>query len=63
MTTPAAATDNPFADPGASMDAADRAGVNHASLSVGRNASLTLATDSLVVLGELCTYRKAGQVG
>jgi hypothetical protein len=50
MTTPSSATDNPFADPTTSMDGPDSTG--HLSLSVGKNASLTLATDSLVVLGE-----------
>jgi sphingosine kinase len=62
MTAPAPPSGNPFADPVTSMDGADRPGLNHSSLSVGKNASLTLATDSLVVLGELCTYWKAGKV-
>lgn len=59
MTTSASATRNPFADPPASMDGAGNTG--HLSLSVGRDASLTLATDTLVVLGELRTDQKAWQ--
>jgi hypothetical protein len=55
MSTPAAAIDNPFVDP---VPSSDGPGHDHSlaigsTLSVGRNASLTLGTDSLIVLGEL----------
>ena len=48
MTTEAQVDRDPFADPTA-HDPADFAGGS--TLNVGRNASLTLATDSLIVLG------------
>lgn len=55
MTPTPMAADNPFVDPVASSEEHGR---NHSSaidstLAVGRNASLTLGTDSLIVLGEL----------
>lgn len=40
---------NPFADP--SIGEEQERLVENATLSVGRNASLTLGTDSLIVLG------------
>lgn len=44
---------NPFADPSISDDQHQL--VEDSTLSVGRNASLTLGTDSLIVLGMICT--------
>lgn len=49
-------TDNPFRDPVSEPDHYDQ-GQDHAfavdsTLAVGRDASLTLGTDSLIVLGE-----------
>lgn len=54
MTTTASATDNPFVDPVPAPDGLvhDHAVAVGSSLVVGKNASLTLATDSLIVLGE-----------
>jgi len=54
MVTAPMATDNPFVDPITSFEEYDR---DHSfaidsTLAVGRNASLTLGTDSLIVLGE-----------
>jgi hypothetical protein len=43
---------NPFADPTLVED--QRSFVGEATLNVGRNASLTLGTDSLIVLGMRC---------
>ena len=47
---------NPFADPAASSSTVNTSqlGSEDATLPVGRNASLTLGTDSLIVLGKLC---------
>lgn len=55
MVPPAAATDDPFVDPIASFEEATR---DHplaadSTLAVGKSASLTLGTDSLIVLGQL----------
>ena len=51
----AATTDNPFVDPiNASFEGGRSAGNSFAvdsTLAVGRNASLTLGTDALIVLG------------
>jgi len=44
---------NPFADP--SIGEEQQHFVENATLSVGRNASLTLGTDSLIVLGNAFT--------
>jgi hypothetical protein len=54
MTIPASAPDNPFVDPVPAPDGPvhDHALAVGSSLAVGKNASLTLATDSLIVLGE-----------
>jgi sphingosine kinase len=54
MTT-AMATDNPFRDPATSSDelGRDNSVTMDSTLAVGRDASLSLGTDSLVVLGEL----------
>ncbi|KAF8865499.1 sphingoid long chain base kinase-like protein [Acephala macrosclerotiorum] len=48
------ATDNPFVDPATSFEEAGRGSsvAIDATLAVGRNASLTLGTDSLIVLDE-----------
>jgi sphingosine kinase len=50
MTTP---SDNPFVDPIASFEehGRDNSWAGDSTLPVGRNASLTLGTDSLIVLG------------
>jgi sphingosine kinase len=47
-------THNPFMDPRTDSEdnGTDRALAVEATLVVGRNASLTLGTDSLIVLGE-----------
>lgn len=58
MTTTTMATDNPFVDPVTSFEEAGR-GTSFAidaTLAVGRNASLTLGTDSLIVLGRPTFY-------
>ena len=54
MTTALMATDNPFVDPVASFEEHGRehSMAVDSTLPVGRNASLTLGTDSLIVLGE-----------
>ena len=49
MTSRQSVESNPFADPNIHEDA-DHAG-EESTLTVGRNASLTLGTDSLIVLG------------
>lgn len=57
MTTPSATADNPFVDPATSFEDAGRGNsfAVDATLALGRNVSLTLGTDSLIVLGEcLC---------
>jgi sphingosine kinase len=49
------ATDNPFVDPNPSFEGGQSRGDSFAvdsTLAVGRNASLTLGTDSLIVLGQ-----------
>jgi sphingosine kinase len=48
------ATDNPFVDPISSFEdqGRDHSFAVDSTLPVGRNASLTLGTDSLIVLGE-----------
>ena len=48
------ATDNPFVDPSTSFEEHGRTHsfAVDATLPVGKNASLTLGTDSLIVLGE-----------
>lgn len=55
MTTsaPTMATDNPFVDPNPSFEENGRGNsfAMDATLVVGRSASLTLGTDSLIVLG------------
>lgn len=53
MTSASMATDNPFVDPTASFEehARDSSFALDSTLPVGRNASLTLGTDSLIVLG------------
>jgi sphingosine kinase len=55
MTTTSMATDNPFVDPTSSFEDAGRGNsfATDSTLAVGRNASLTLGTDALIVLGEL----------
>jgi sphingosine kinase len=47
------ATDNPFVDPTTSFEehGRDHSFAIDSTLAVGRNASLTLGTDSLIVLG------------
>ena len=49
MSTGDATISNPFADPSLRDD--EHHFVQESTLSVGRNASLTLGTDSLIVLG------------
>jgi hypothetical protein len=46
--------DDPFVDPASEAEdlASDHAFAMNSTLVVGRNASLTLGTDSLIVLGE-----------
>lgn len=51
MTTAPSTDSDPFADPNVIGGPREYAG--EATLSVGRNASLTLGTDSLIVLGTL----------
>lgn len=53
MTSVSMATDNPFVDPITSFDdqARDQSFAIESTLAVGKNASLTLGTDSLVLLG------------
>ncbi len=54
MATPSTLPDNPFVDPSSEEEelAADHAFAANSTLPVGKNASLTLGTDSLIVLGE-----------
>ncbi|KAH6719096.1 ATP-NAD kinase-like domain-containing protein [Leptodontidium sp. 2 PMI_412] len=54
MTTTSAPSDNPFVDPATSFDDAGRGNsfAANATLALGRNVSLTLGTDSLIVLDE-----------
>ena len=47
------ATDNPFVDPTSSFEDAGRGTTSDSHLPVGRDASLDIATDSLIVLGKL----------
>ena len=49
MAPPSVAESDPFADPGQTPN--DQEYAEASTLPVGRNASLTLATDSLIVLG------------
>jgi hypothetical protein len=56
MTTPSS-TDNPFVDPASSVEQDATRGRGNSSatdstIAVGKNASLTLGTDSLIVLGK-----------
>ena len=53
MTTPSLSTDNPFVDPITSFEehGRDHSFAVDSTLPVGKNASLTLGTDSLIVLG------------
>ena len=55
MTSQPLPTDNPFVDPVASFEehGRDHSFAIDSTLPVGRNGSLTLGTDSLIVLGEL----------
>jgi hypothetical protein len=56
MTTPTMAADNPFVDPNPSSEGDASHGNSFATastLAVGKNASLTLGTDSLIVLGRV----------
>jgi sphingosine kinase len=55
ITTVSMASDNPFIDPLPSFDeqARDHSFALDSTLAVGKNASLTLGTDSLILLGEL----------
>jgi hypothetical protein len=57
MTTVSPVADNPFMDPRTNSEdnGAEQASVIESTLVVGRNASLTLGTDSLIVLGEYST--------
>ena len=61
-TTISMAMDDPFVDPITSFDehARDHSFGIDSTLAVGRNASLTLGTDSLIVLGESQVYRRLG---
>jgi sphingosine kinase len=52
MTTSAMATDNPFVDPASSFEDGRGNSFEGSTLSVARDASLTLGTDSLIVLDE-----------
>lgn len=54
MTTNISLSDDPFVDPQSVTEdhTSDHAFAADATLAVGRNASLTLGTDSLIVLGE-----------
>jgi sphingosine kinase len=53
--------DNPFVDPSTSLEEPGRGNsfAIDSTLAVGRNASLTLGTDSLIVLGESQVGRRA----
>lgn len=53
MTTPSIVPDDPFVDPAPATEGhgSDQAFAVDSTLAVGRNASLTLGTDSLIVLG------------
>jgi sphingosine kinase len=53
MTSTSMAADNPFVDPNPSFEenTRDHSFAIDSTLAVGRNASLTLGTDSLIVLG------------
>jgi sphingosine kinase len=55
MTTSTNYHENPFVDPATSFEENARGNsfAVDATLAVGKNASLTLGTDSLIVLGEL----------
>jgi sphingosine kinase len=59
MSTASMATDNPFVDPITSFEehGRDHSFAADSTLPVGRNASLTLGTDSLIVLGQLNVKR------
>jgi hypothetical protein len=63
MTTPSLPTDNPFVDPVASFEEHGRehSFAIDSTLPVGRNASLTLGTDSLIVLGTFTVIIEAKQ--
>ena len=50
MAPPSIAGSDPFRDPVAPLEAGD--GTDSSTLVVARDASLTLATDSLIVLGK-----------
>jgi len=54
MTTTSKPTDNPFVDPATSFEDAGRGNsfAVDSTLALGRNVSLTLGTDSLIVLGK-----------
>lgn len=62
MTTVPMATDNPFVDPNPSFDdpGRDHSLALDSTLAVGKNASLTLGTDSLILLGESKMDKKLG---
>ncbi len=53
MATASALPDDPFTDPSSEAEdlGSDHAFAVNSTLAVGRNASLTLGTDSLIVLG------------
>lgn len=53
MTTNSPLADDPFVDPATSFEEAGRGNsfATDATLALGRNVSLTLGTDSLIVLG------------
>jgi sphingosine kinase len=52
--------DDPFVDPSSEAEdiGTDHAFAVNSTLAVGRNASLTLGTDSLIVLGEHIDHSK-----
>jgi hypothetical protein len=54
MATSSTLPDDPFVDPSSETEdlATDHAFAVNSTLAVGRNASLTVGTDSLIVLGE-----------
>jgi hypothetical protein len=54
MAAPSSLPDDPFVDPSSEAEelGGDHAFAVNSTLVVGRNASLTLGTDSLIVLGE-----------
>ncbi len=54
MATILSLPDDPFVDPSSEAEdlGTDRAFAVNSTLAVGRNVSLTLGTDSLIVLGE-----------